>query len=253
MNPDQSVREVALVQIRVKLYSILRDYHGSSELTVDIPEEARVRDLLSLLKRRSPGLKRALDAIEDNVVVVDDKGRILGLDDKISSQTINLMPPPEGGSGNIRWGILKTSESIDVSSLVREASSSCNVGAIVVFVGVVRRENLGGRVSFLEYEDAGELSVDKLGEVVRDVATKYSLCYASAFHYTGRLRPGDVTMVIVVGGRTRAEAYPALEELVDRVKHEVPIWKKEIHEDGRIIYILGGRVVEASSSRSDSP
>jgi len=235
------------VRVKARLYSILRDYAGSDTIDVEVGGEARVSDVLEALSSLNAGFSRALEAVgRDNLLILDGEGRRLRLEDKLTSSVVHIMPPPEGGT-RIDAKILRPDDTVSLDGLlekVREAGG--NTGAFLVFVGVVRRENLGGKVSVLHYEDAGEISQREIERVTREVAEKYGLDYAAAYHYTGPRRPGDLTMIIAVAGESRKNTYPALEELVDRVKREVPLWKKEVHEDGAEYYIVGGRPIRRS-------
>ena len=232
------------MKVRVRLYSIVRDYAGSSEVEVELPEDAVLEDLLEALSRSNTGFRRVLEVLgDDSLLALDSSGKRIRPGDRIETGLVHLMPPPEGGRG-FDARILRAGDSVSLDDILRDAlSMGGNTGAVVVFVGVVRRENLGGRVNVLLYEDAGDLSQAAIERVTREVVEKYNLHYAAAYHYTGPRRPGDLTMVIAVAGESRRDTYPALEELVDRVKREVPIWKKEVHEDGIEYYIVGGRPI----------
>jgi len=235
------------VKVKVRLYSILRDYAGSDTVDVEVAGEARVSDLLDALSKRNPGFSRALEAVgKDNLLVLDEEGKRLSVEDTLSPGVVHIMPPPEGG-GTVDAKILGPGDRVSLDALLQRAlEAGGNTGAFLVFVGVVRRENLGGQVSVLHYEDAGEISQREIERVAREVAEKYRLNFAAAYHYTGPRMPGDLTMIIAVAGESRKNTYPALEELVDRVKREVPLWKKEVHEDGAEYYIVGGRPIRRS-------
>jgi len=235
------------VKVKVRLYSILRDYAGSESIEVEVGGDARVSDLLETISAQNPGFSRALEAVgRDNLLILDAEGRRLGLKDRVPSGPVHIMPPPEGGA-RVDTGILRPGDTVSLDELLRRVlEAGGNTGAFLVFVGVVRRENLGGKVSVLHYEDAGDISRREIERVAREVAEKYQLDYAAAYHYTGPRRPGDLTMIIAVAGESRKNTYPALEELVDRVKREVPLWKKEVHEDGAEYYIVGGRPIRRS-------
>ena len=235
----------------VKLYSILRDYAGTPLLRIEVEGPARIGDVISRLLSESEGLKRAFKIVgPENIVVIDEAGRRLKMDSVVPpGATIHVMPPPEGGGPRIKAGVLRKGVSIDIMGLVSEASASApDTGGIGIFVGVVRGVNPdGSRVEKLSYEAAVDLAEMKLEEIAEAVAAKYSLSFAAAYHYYGDLKPGDITMVIVVAGVSRRSVLPALGEMVERIKHELPIWKKEYYIDGDFAYILGGRKVKPDS------
>lgn len=231
------------MEARIRLYSILRDMHGEKEIIVEVSEGELVRNLVEKALIQSKGLAEAVRTIGlDRILVLDSSGRRLEMDDPVEDTFYHMMPPPEGGESAIKTGILNKGVDVDLNVLVGEAAkSSSSLGAIAIFVGVVREENFSREVKTLIYEDAGKLSEKKLREIAEIVAAKYGLTYVAAYHYTGELEPGDKTMIIVLGGRGRSETFPALSEMVELIKTRLPIWKKEIYKDGSYSYILGGK------------
>jgi molybdopterin synthase catalytic subunit len=108
--------------------------------------------------------------------------------------------------------------------------SSDEVGAIAIFIGVVRGASSDGRVLKLSYEAHETLAHNVLESIVEDVKRKYGLIDVVAEHKLGDVLVGEDIMYVLVASKHRDEAYKALTELVDRIKHEVPIWKKEYTE-----------------------
>ncbi|QCQ91905.1 molybdenum cofactor biosynthesis protein MoaE [Rhodococcus sp. SGAir0479] len=98
-------------------------------------------------------------------------------------------------------------------------------GAVVVFTGVVRDHDGGRTVSALEYQahpDAERF----LRQCCEDVSARTGLPVA-AVHRVGQLTIGDLALVAAVAAPHRAEAFAACAELVERIKAEVPIWKRQ--------------------------
>ncbi|MEM2238928.1 MAG: molybdenum cofactor biosynthesis protein MoaE [Candidatus Bathyarchaeia archaeon] len=110
--------------------------------------------------------------------------------------------------------------------------SSDEVGAIAVFIGVVRGVSNGEKVLKLSYEAHEVLASRVLESLVEDVKKKYGLLDAVAEHRLGDVPVGEDIMYVLVSSKHRDEAYKALVELVNRIKSEVPIWKKEHTEKG---------------------
>ncbi|MFE7798064.1 molybdenum cofactor biosynthesis protein MoaE [Nocardia sp. NPDC057440] len=103
-------------------------------------------------------------------------------------------------------------------------------GAVVVFTGKVRNHDGGQAVSALEYSahpDAERF----LRNCCTELAASSGLPVA-AVHRIGALTVGDRAIVVAVAAPHRAEAFAACAELVDRIKHEVPIWKRQLFADG---------------------
>jgi len=110
--------------------------------------------------------------------------------------------------------------------------SSENVGAITIFVGVVRRESRGRNVNKLIYEAHKDLAEKFLGEIASYVKNKYGLIDVILEHKIGELSVGEETMIVGIASKHRAEGISALEETIERIKMGVPIWKKEVAEEG---------------------
>ncbi len=230
------------MRVEVRFYSLIRHETGKSIVEVEVPDGVRIKGLLQILSREVDGFARALEKLRGDILVLDSRGRRLSPEDPVPGGVVHVMPPPEGGQ--IECGVLRRGESVSLDELLSRAARG-NTGAVVFFIGVVRRVNAGKEVEALEYEDAGDLTRDALERVVREVHERHKLYYAAAYHYTGTLYPGEKTMIVVVAAENRAKAYPALEELVERIKREVPIWKLERYKDGSRSFIVGGKRIEA--------
>ncbi|MEM1686140.1 MAG: molybdenum cofactor biosynthesis protein MoaE [Acidilobaceae archaeon] len=227
--------------VRVKLYSILRDYTGSSELTIEIPDGSRIEDLIRALKGFD-GFNKAYSIIGGSILVLSDDGYRLDLSDTIKSKVIHIMPPPSGGSVHIEVGILRSGEDFNISSLEYRLSR-VSQGAIAVFVGYVKEYNMGEKVKGLYYEHSDGLVLKIFRRIAEEQASKWGLTGIAIYHYVGWRSVGEKTMIIGVAGGSRKNVIPALAETIDRVKSESPIWKIEYRESGKY-YILGDRIIK---------
>ena len=228
-------------RVRVLLFSILREAAGSRVLEVDVPEGCSVRCLLQRLAERVPRLARALEILEWDVNVLVN-GRPAGLDDPVGGE-VAILPPAAGGSCRCKGEVLEGRD-VDLDEVVEWLSgSSSDVGAVALFVGVVRGVNEGERVEVLEYEHHPGLASRVLERIAREVAGKYNVRGVYIGHYVGPRRPGERTLIVAVAGPHRSDVYPALQEAVERVKREAPIWKTEHRRGGRRVFIIGERVV----------
>ncbi len=109
---------------------------------------------------------------------------------------------------------------------------SRNIGAIIAFIGVVREKSRGRRVSRLYYEAQENIAREVLGKLIAQIREKYGLIDVAVEHRTGYADIGEEVLHIVCASEHRSEAIAAIEELIDRVKIEAPIWKKEITTTG---------------------
>ncbi|MCD6444869.1 molybdenum cofactor biosynthesis protein MoaE, partial [Candidatus Bathyarchaeota archaeon] len=114
----------------------------------------------------------------------------------------------------------------ELSSLVDcLKESSDEIGAIAIFIGVVRGVSDGERVLRLEFEAHEALAPKVLSRLIEEVKKKYGLIDVIAEHRVGDVPVGGDVMYVLVASKHRKEAFEALAELVDRIKHETPIWK----------------------------
>ena len=132
-----------------------------------------------------------------------------------------------------------TREVLDPEALTRQAMQESN-GAVITFLGVVRRQSLGRQVLYLEYEAYPEMAEKKLAEIGEEVKARWPIERFIVAHRVGRLEVGEVSLVVVVGSPHRQEAFEAAQYAVDRIKAIVPIWKKEVWEGGEV-WVEGDR------------
>lgn len=105
-------------------------------------------------------------------------------------------------------------------------------GAVVLFSGEVRNSNRGRAVAFLEYEAYTPLAEKMMREILAAAKEKWSLETAVARHRTGQVAIGETAVVVITASAHRGEAYAANRYIIDRIKHEAPIWKCEHYADG---------------------
>ena len=107
-------------------------------------------------------------------------------------------------------------------------------GAVVTFMGTVRR-NTGTRVvRYLDYEAYPEMASEKLRQVGTEVIAKFGSEDIAIVHRIGRLYVGETSLVVAVGSAHRREGFEACLYTVERIKEIVPIWKKEVWEVGAV-------------------
>jgi molybdopterin synthase catalytic subunit len=122
-----------------------------------------------------------------------------------------------------------TAVSID-EVLAAVAHPSC--GGITVFVGVVRDESEGRRVSRLEYSAYDAMAVAEMGRIADEIEREIPGARLAAVHRVGDLAVGDVAIACAAAAPHRAEAFRAARALIDRIKERVPVWKREHDETG---------------------
>jgi len=146
---------------------------------------------------------------------------------------VAVLPPVSGGSALFRI----TDRPLDLAEVVA-AVRSPGRGAIVTFTGDVRAETRGRRVVRLEYEAYIPMAEQKLAEIGAQVAREHG-AEVAVVHRVGHLAPGESAVVIACAAPHRTPAFRACEETIERLKREVPIWKREVFEDGTAWVGLG--------------
>jgi molybdopterin synthase catalytic subunit len=107
-------------------------------------------------------------------------------------------------------------------------------GAVTSFVGLVRQDNLGRKVAFLDYEAYEPLAVRGLERILDEVRANWPNARLGVHHRIGRLALGEASIVIVAASPHRADAFSACRYTIERVKQIVPIWKHEHFEGGDV-------------------
>ena len=124
-----------------------------------------------------------------------------------------------------------TDQPIEAAELIQAVQTPAD-GAVCVFYGVVREDSRNKKVRFLEYDAYPEMAEKKMREILDEVAVRWPEQRAAIVHRIGRLEIGEASVVIAVGSPHRGESFEACRYIIDRVKQEVPIWKKEVFTDG---------------------
>ena len=110
-------------------------------------------------------------------------------------------------------------------------------GAVVTFDGVVRNNFDGRPVAYVEYEAYAAMAEKKLAEIGAEVQQKFAVGEIAMMHRIGRLDIGESSIVIAVAAPHRHAAFEACAYAMDRVKAEVPVWKKEFFADGAVHWV----------------
>jgi MoaE-MoaD fusion protein len=105
---------------------------------------------------------------------------------------------------------------------------------VVVFEGVVRNNSQGRPTMYLEYECYEEMARARMEQIGREIAAQFAIGRIGMLHRLGRLQIGEASVAVVATAPHRKAAFDAAFEGINRLKREVPIWKKEYFADGAI-------------------
>lgn len=137
-----------------------------------------------------------------------------------------------------------TTEPIDANALLSEIAHDHD-GAQVVFLGVVRNHHQSREVLRIDYEAYEPMALKELRKIAGDVAGERGIERVLVVHRFGRHEIGDASIAVVIGSPHRAPAFEAAKEIMDRVKKDVPIWKKEHFADGTVEWVLADKLVKS--------
>ncbi len=126
-----------------------------------------------------------------------------------------------------------TSDKLD-SLACTDAVTHEGAGGIVVFVGTVRNATKGKTVLHLDFEAYEKMALKEMQKIADQAIERWSLYDMVIHHRTGKVAIGEEAVVIACSSAHRKEAFQACEFAIDTLKETVPIWKKEIFEDGEI-------------------
>ncbi len=151
-------------------------------------------------------------------------------------------PQATGATGvvDVRVG----TETISAAALAQQVGSH-SAGAIATFEGVVRDHHEGKAVSFLEYEAYVPMSEAVLLSIAERACSRWEIEAVAVHHRVGRLEIGEVSVAIAVSAAHRAAAFEASRYVIDTLKKEAPIWKRETGPDGAF-WVEGPELIEAS-------
>jgi len=198
------------MKVRVRLFAMLRERAGAGELELELPDGARVADALERLGPVSSGV-RVVMAVNREYAGPE---HVLAPDDELA-----LIPPVSGGATPDTASAIVTGP-ISLDALVERVRDP-RAGAVVTFQGVTRE------VSHLDYEAYEEMAGPRLAAIVDDAVARHGACRGAAEHRVGRVPLSEASVAVAVSAPHRAQAFAAAREVIDRVKEEVPIWKRE--------------------------
>lgn len=220
------------MQVRVLFFGILKEAAGRSEEWLEFPSHATLGDVYERYAERFA----TLGARRSSILFA--KNREFSKADAVLSENdeVAFLPPVSGGSdaaggrpdGHI-FGIVR--EAIDSRKLAGDLQRPED-GAVVVFEGVVRNNSRGRATAYLEYECYEEMALAQMRTIGQEIAAEFLLGRIGILHRLGRLEIGEASVAVVATAPHRRAAFAAALAGIDRLKREVPIWKKEVFTDG---------------------
>ena len=216
------------MHLRVVAFASAADALGTGELSVELPAGSTISDLKDHLESRFPDIARQWPRL---AVAVD--GELAKpkaeLDDGVE---VALLPPVSGGAATTSLPRAALSDSpLDVDTIT-DAVRDPACGAVLVFLGTVRDSHRGRPVTRLTYTAYRPMAEKRLRRIVEGREAGSNRLHAAIHHRLGEVPAGEPSVVIAVASPHRAEAYETSRRALERLKREVPIWKREHYADG---------------------
>ncbi len=215
------------MNITVKLFARFKEAAGTGKLSLSLPDEATLGDLLAALPEKTGNLslsaRQTILSVNQEFATPDT---VLNDGDEVA-----IFPPVSGGSDSEKFALTTQEISADeVSKLVTHP----HTGAVVNFVGVVRNVSEGKAVESLEYEAYHEMALAKMKQVADEARRQWpEIVDIAIVQRIGHLDVGDIAVVIAVSsGHRHQGCFEACQYSINRLKEIVPVWKKEIGPDG---------------------
>jgi molybdopterin synthase catalytic subunit len=211
---------MARMTVSVRLFAILRERAGASSIDIELPARATVEDALCVLRRRGE-LADVLARIPVRMAVnreYVESGDVLHAGDELA-----LITPVSGGADD-DVHVRISAEPLSLSR-VAQLVGRTGAGAIVTFQGTTRD------VDRLDYEAYEEMAEPHMRRVLYECLEIHGLEAIAAEHRLGSVPLGDASVVVAASAAHRDEAFAGARAAIDRIKAEVPIWKRELQGD----------------------
>ena len=126
-----------------------------------------------------------------------------------------------------------TDKPISPETVVNKAKTDSS-GCVVTYIGVIREYSRGKPVLSVEYKDPDGTAESRLREIVSEIRQKWQVNNLAVCHRVGKLKVGDINLVIAVASAHRQEGFAACQYAIDQFKQIVPTQKKETYQDGSV-------------------
>ena len=218
------------VSIRVLFFGAARDVVEANTLEISLDGPATVGTAFRHLVERFAHLERfgrsLLFAVNEEYATQDTPLK--------ENDELAVFPPVSGGSCDYVCPLdffELTTEVIDVGQVARRVVPR-ECGATVTLDGYAREWTDGRKTLYLVYEAYDSMAVSEMQRLGREAHKRFEIAHVGIVHRIGRLEIGETSVVIAVSAPHRHAAFEACEWIIKELKRTVPIWKKEVYEDG---------------------
>lgn len=258
--PEHDSKETNVVRVRVLFFGAARDAAGYSEIDFVLKSATTSAAAFEEVLKKFPALRRfgrsLLFAVNQEYAHADREvceGDELAVFPPVSggaSKATETETPADANTGtagasppstlnatrtveNTPDFFELTNEGIDVGAVARRVVLP-ECGATVTLDGYAREWTKGRRTLYLVYEAYPPMALRELQRLGDEAHARFEIAHIGIVHRTGRLEIGETSVVIAVSAPHRRAAFAACEWAIRELKRTVPIWKKEVFEDGEV-------------------
>lgn len=220
------------MHLRVLLFAGLRERLRRDDIDLELPAGARAADVLAALAAVSPGLSGSL-----SVCRVAVNHEFVAADHPVAEgDEVAIIPPVSGGHDgepDVSQRVLLSDAPLALERTVA-AVAHAGAGGIDVFIGNVRAHSRGRTIDHLEYEAYGPMALRTMQAIAAAIEAETPGARVAIHHRLGLLKIGETAVIIAASAAHRAEAFAACRAAIERLKEDVPIWKREVAVDGAV-------------------
>jgi molybdopterin synthase catalytic subunit len=213
------------MRLRVLFFGVLRDHFGPEEVLEQFPG-SNVGDLVRyyrvLLPKLGPLWEKCAVAVNQQYAQASQA--------LMDNDEVALLPPVSGGAPS---RVALTYDAVDAKAIT-DALKAGEDGAVTVFDGIVRNNTRGRQTLYLEYSAYEAMALTQMEQLASEAIEKFGVRDVAMVHRLGRLEVGETSILIAVASAHRGATFEACRWLIDTVKKQVPIWKKEHFVDGAV-------------------
>jgi molybdopterin synthase catalytic subunit len=221
-----------LINVRVLFFGGARDAAGKSELTFALKTPATSSSAMEELLAAVPELRRFGRSL---LLAVNQEYAAANVEVHDGDE-LALFPPVSGGmkdQATTHDFVELTTDPLDVGAIARRVILP-ECGATVTLDGYAREWTKGRRTLHLIYEAYEPMALTEMRRLVQQAHEKFEIAHIGIVHRTGPVEIGETSVVIAVSAPHRKAAFAACEWAIQELKRTVPIWKKEVFEDGEV-------------------
>ena len=220
------------MRLTVQLFANLAETCGTRRVELcDLPQPLTAALVMDAFVDRFP----QLDPMRDSIMFAVNAEYVSADHPVMPCDEVALIPPVSGGSDNgdaAEYPFFKITPDVLDPTALHNLVLSPQAGAVSLFVGVVRDNNLGRDVNYLEYDAYPAMAIRVMRQIESEIRDRWEVLDIAMHHRIGRLEIGEASVAVAVASAHRGDGIDACHYGIDRLKAIVPIWKKEVWTDG---------------------